>query len=347
LLYDAWRSIRAFFRGVGVRRRRRLALRGYDPVQEASYFILPLAPKLEMWGVDRQLSRVDFRQRNYFKRRRREVPGARILFIASDPAFAFGERADPGMRNLGACKLSMERDRIFYLTGDYHHYERRTVADSIHVIAGGGGAFLHGTRIAPQVGPPLARAYPDAQTSRMLVALVPLRLMLGQAGLLVHLAAALLAAIELAAAQKGTAALSMTSGIVTLGVCTFLYFVAGHHRAHPWRIAAASVPFGIAIGVMPMLLKLALPRVVPTMAGDTAVMIVYALAAAFIFGFFLMSVAIAGLEAQQAFTVLGHPGFKHFVRMCVHPNGTIEAWVIGKDDPLDERAPAVVDKFVW
>jgi hypothetical protein len=347
LLYDAWRSIRAFFRGVGVRRRRRLALRGYEPVQEASYFAMPLTATLEMWGVDRQLSRLDFRQRNFFKRRRRDAAAARILFVASDPAFAFGERHDLGMRNLGACKLAFDRDEVFYLTGDYHHYERRTLGRSTHVIAGGGGAFLHGTRIAPYPGDAPVCAYPDAAMSRTLVAQVPLKLMLGQAGLLVHLAAALIASAELAAAQRSAAALSITTGVITFGICAFLYFIAGHHRAHPRRIAAASVPFGVALGVMPTMLKLALPQVVPRLAGDTGVMVVYALAASFIFGFFLMSVAIAGLEAQQAFTVLGHPGFKHFVRMCVHPSGKIEAWTIGKDDPLDDRPPAIVDRFVW
>src|SRR5688572_10249257 len=45
--------VRAFFKGVSVRRRRRLTLRGYEPIQEASYFAFPLAKGLEMWGVDR------------------------------------------------------------------------------------------------------------------------------------------------------------------------------------------------------------------------------------------------------------------------------------------------------
>jgi hypothetical protein len=347
LLMDLWRSVRAFFRGTGIRRRRRLALRGYEPVQEASYFVLPLAPGLDVWGVDRQLTRIDFRQRNFFKRRRRDIPDHRILYVASDPAYAFGERHDIGQRSLGACKLSLERDQVFYLTGDFHHYERRTFGRSIHVIAGGGGAFLHGTRIAADRGAPADCAYPNRATCKKLVAQVPLRLVLGQAGLLVHLSAAVVAAIELAWAEKSNTAFGVTTALITLGFCVCLYLVAGHQRAHPRTIAAASVPFGVALGVLPMLLKLALPKVVPTLAGDTGVIVVYAFAAAFLFGFFLMSVAVAGLEEQQAFTVLGHPGFKHFVRMCVHPDGKIEAWAIGKDDPLDAKRPAIVDKFTW
>ncbi len=142
------RSTRAFFRGVSIRRRRRLVLRGYEPVQEASYFALPLAPGLDLWGADRQLGRVDFRQRTYFTKRRKKNPDAAVLFIAGDPAMAYGQRNDPGARMLAACRLNMERDRVFYLAGDFHHYERRSVGKSLHVIAGGGGAFLHGTRIA-------------------------------------------------------------------------------------------------------------------------------------------------------------------------------------------------------
>ena len=98
---------------------------------------------------------------------------------------------------------------------------------------------------------------------------------------------------------------------------------------------------------MPMALKLMLPRVVQTLAGDSAVMVVYAFAGSFLFGLFLMTVAIVGLEHQQAFAVLGHPGFKHFVRMCISPDGKVEAWVIGKDDVLAPGGPSLIDQWRW
>ena len=60
-----------------------------------------------------------------------------------------------------------------------------------------------------------------------------------------------------------------------------------------------------------------------------------------------MLLAVFGLEHQQAFTVLGHPGFKHFVRLCVHPDGRVEAWTIGKDDMLSDTAPLLIDRFEW
>ncbi|HEX3345866.1 MAG TPA: hypothetical protein VHS09_14880, partial [Polyangiaceae bacterium] len=121
----AWRGVRAFVAGGKIRRPRRLALTGYDPVQDASYWALPLAPGLEAWGVDRQLGRLDYRQRLFFADRRRAAPSGRLLFVAPDPALAFGEKHAPGQKMLSACRLSLEKDAVLYLTGDAHHYERR------------------------------------------------------------------------------------------------------------------------------------------------------------------------------------------------------------------------------
>jgi len=76
-------------------------------------------------------------------------------------------------------------------------------------------------------------------------------------------------------------------------------------------------------------------------------MLVYAFVAALLFGIFLTLCALGGLEMQQVFTVLGHPGFKHFVRMRVSPDGKIDAWVIGKDDPLVASGPWLIDRWTW
>jgi hypothetical protein len=342
-----FRSVRAFFSGVAIRRRRRLVLRGYIPVQEASYFALPLAPGLDLFGADRQLGRVDFRQRSYFSKWRKKHPDRAVLFVAGDPALAYGTRNDPGWRMLHACRLSLERDRVFFLAGDFHHYERRRVKRSLHVIAGGGGAFLHGTRIGPypkEAGDPEV-AYPSGAASRRLVAQVPVKLMVGRAGWLVHLALAVLAAIELAAAGQGTSALVATSLLLSLLLCFALYFVA-HEGQGKRAIALLATPFGLALGLLPMALRLSVERL-PAMAGDPAVMIATAFIGSLVFGFYLMLLAAMGLEHQQAFTVLGHPGFKHFVRLCIHPDGRIEGWAIGKDDMLSDTAPLLIDRFEW
>jgi len=346
-LMSFFRSVRAFFSGVAIKRRSRLVLRGYVPVQEASYFALPLAPGLDLFGADRQLGRVDFRQRSYFSKWRKKHPDRAVLFVAGDPALAYGARNDPGWRMLAACRLSMDRDRVFFLAGDFHHYERRSVKKSLHVIAGGGGAFLHGTRIGPypkDYGEPQV-AYPSGAASRKLVAQVPLKLMVGRAGWLVHLALALLAAIELAAARSGTSALVATSLLLSLFLSFALYFVA-HEGQAKRSIAMLATPFGVGLGLLPMALRLSVERL-PAMAGDPAVMIATAFVGSLIFGFYLMFLAVMGLEHQQAFTVLGHPGFKHFVRLCVHADGRVEAWTIGKDDMLSDTPPLLIDRFEW
>src|SRR4029079_19104083 len=135
-----------------IRRAMRHALRGYTPVQEASYWVLPLAPGLDLWGVDRQFRDADSRQRVFFARRRSEVPAQKVVFVAPDPALAYGEPNELGARLLEATGFALKSERLFSLTGDAHHYERQEVAGSLHVIAGGGGAFLHGSRIAPTSG---------------------------------------------------------------------------------------------------------------------------------------------------------------------------------------------------
>lgn len=340
-------SARAFFKGIGIRRRRRLVLRGYVPVQEASYFAMPLAPGLDLFGADRQLGRVDFRQRSYFTKWRKKHPDRAVLFVAGDPASAYGVRNDPGARMLSACRLSLERDRVLFIAGDFHHYERRRMNRSMHVVAGGGGAFLHGTRIGPypaDTGEPDA-AYPSGAASRKLVAQVPLKLAYGRAGWLVHLALGLVALIELAAGPKGTTALVGTSLVMSFVLSLSLYFVA--HQGHgKRRIAMLAIAFGVTLGLLPMALRLSVSQL-PGMAGDPAVILVTAFGGSLIFGVYLMLLAMLGLEHQQAFTVLGHPGFKHFVRLCVHPDGRVEGWTVGKDDMLAEGPPLLIDHFEW
>jgi hypothetical protein len=276
--------------------------------------------------------------------------GDRVLFISADPAIAYGLRNDPGARMLAACRLSFGSDDIFYLTGDFHHYERRKMGPtSLHVIAGGGGAFLHGTRISPYpepAGPP-ACVYPTAAMSRQLAAQVPLKLLLGRAGFVAHNAFALVGLIEMYMGARSPLHALAVGGSASAVFALLLYLIAGHQGFSPRRIAMYSLPFGLVLGLLPAFLRQMLPGWVPALAGDGAVIVIYAFVGALVFGLFLMTMAILGLEHQQAFTVLGHPGFKHFVRLCVHPNGRVEGWVIGKDDMLAPGKPVVIDTFQW
>jgi hypothetical protein len=347
--------MRAFLAGGGKRRRRRLVLLGYTAVQEASYFALPLAPGMDLWGVDRQLGRLDFRQRTFFRKLRALGPHHALMLCASDPFSAYGEPNKPGVQILEAVGLDTKKDRFLYLTGDYHHYERRNVDRAVQVIGGGGGAFLHGTRInqfsvsrlaqgnSREIARP-AMTYPSAAVSRKLLSGVPFKLVGGRAGYLVHLAGALVAWLELSAADWSALSYTSTVGGVVLGTTALLYFIAGHGSAHPRSILAVAVPFGVVLGVVPALLGIVLGPLVPPHFGWVLVLFA-AFVLTFVFGVFLTANAVLGLEHQQAFTVLGHTGFKHFTRLCVHPDGKVEAYAIGKDDPLAEAAATLLDQF--
>ena len=57
-------------------------------------------------------------------------------------------RAGPARRWSRTCTSIWPSRETFVLTGDIHHYERLERGKLLHVIAGGGGAFLHPARIA-------------------------------------------------------------------------------------------------------------------------------------------------------------------------------------------------------
>ncbi len=345
------RSISAFARGTVLKRRRRLVLRGYEPFQEASYFAFRLAKDLELWGVDRQLGRVDFRQRTFFKHRRAQSPNARIVFVAADPASAYGERNDAGAKMLAACKLDPAKDALLYLSGDFHHYERRKLGpQTMQVIAGGGGAFLHGTRInehTKDVGEPEA-AYPTRNMSRQLALQAPFKLFAGRSGFSVHTLMMITCVLQLPFAHGGTALTLAGAMAISFGLWLIMYF-AGHEGgpSHKVKRAVLALPFAVVLGSLaPTLYALALKTKL-AFAAAPVVILLYGFAGAGLFGVYLTLMALLGYEHQQAFTILGHPGFKHFVRLCVHPSGRVEGWTIGKDDALAPGAPALIDHFAW
>lgn len=347
LIRSAYQSLQAIVRGGTVYRVARLALRGYTPVQEASHWALPLAPGLDLWGVDRQLRQLDFRQRTFFIERRAERPEDRIVFLAPDPALALGDRNPAGQAMLGACRLTLESDRVLYLCGDLHHYERRPVGDSLHVIAGGGGAFLHGTRIPPSPEGAAACAYPDAATSRRLILRLPWKLMAGTAGFLPHMLFALLGALQLRALDHGPVAGMVTTTLVALAYIIGFTLAVRGRRARLVTTLAITVSFGLAVALAPLLLQKLILLLTHGVYHDGLVVVVHAAFGAFLFGALMMTLALTGREHEEGFAALGHPGFRHFMRIRIDEGGGLEAWVIGKDDPLGPGPPVLIDHFAW
>jgi hypothetical protein len=347
LAQEALESLGAFVRGSHVKRLSRLILAGYKAVQEASYWALPVAPGLDLWGVDGQLRNADFRQRVFFANRRAGPQPGRILFVAPDPALAFGEPNDPGVKLLEACPLSLDSDKLFYLTGDAHHYERLTTKQSIHVIAGGGGAFLHGTRISrgPGTAPPDC-VYPSKKESLRLALGMPPRLAAGTAGFLPHGLFAFLAAFTLILG-RGPASIALVVVSIMAFVTVGLSFAVRTRVQRPAATWMVSTVFGVILGLAPLGLRFFLQHVLPRLGGFWPVVVGQAFLGSFILGMFLFVLELTGIDHQHGFAVLGHPGFRHFVRLCVHTSGKVEGFVIGKDDPLGEGAPVLVDRFFW
>lgn len=348
LAEEAIESLRALIRRSTVKSRTRLELKGYDSIQETSYWALPLAPGLDLWGVDRQLRDADFRQRFFFSQRRAEAQPRRILFVVSDPALAYGEPNEPGQKLLEACDLSLAEDRVFFLTGDIHHYERLHVGKSLHVIAGGGGAFLHGSRFALGSGTfPADFVYPDRKTSQRLALGVPLHVAAGTAGFLPHGLFALIAVLELLALRRGPIMSVVLFAILTIIQIVGLALAARERLQRPAATWLLSTLFGLILGFSPLGIYVVWNWLVPWLHPFAPVVLIHIFVGSFVFGLFLLALEITGLDHYHAFAALGHPGFRHFVRLCVHPNGKVEGFVIGKDDPLGAGPPVLIDRFTW
>ena len=164
-----------------------IALRGYSPVQDASYFALRLPWQWDLWAVDiqRDKGHIDARQIAFFTTIDRRRPESQVepeprklILLNSIPAVEAGQRnlfveheldrvVESADANLPKYQLRLD------IAGDTHNYQRydlgaETVAPGgkrLAVVAGGGGGFLHPTHNMP--GPlPVQKTYPTPEDSR-------------------------------------------------------------------------------------------------------------------------------------------------------------------------------------
>ena len=89
-------------------------------------------------------------------------------------------------------------------------------------------------------------------------------------------------------------------------------------RAARGRSLAVALAHGPALALAPIGVAWLLARFMPAVAFGLVDVAVMALVGPLIIGHFLLTLVVTGLEHHQAYAVLGHPGFKHFVRLCVH-----------------------------
>lgn len=357
--YAEW--AREFVRGGQVEKPRTLALAGYTAAQGASYFALPVAPGISMLAVDRQLKAIDTRQREFFASYLDRNVGTAPWVILPDPVFAFGQPSPTGGESIRALRLTLSARPHLVLSGDIHHYRRDVDGPTVHVTAGGGGAFLHPAQIARRDGRIAVTEWPGPAQSRALLLQVPWKIALGSSGVLPHLAA--LAVFSPILLRTDSAPPGVV-GIAFLMVLFTLLFAAigGARRNRAVLLPALATSallggacFGLRVLVVGFLHGELGALASRYAAGSVAVaasglsLLVASIVGAFVFGAYLSALTLFGHENTQAFTALDHPGFKHFVRLRIRADGSaIDGWCLGLVDPLrDGETPVLVDSFTW
>lgn len=344
----------AFRIGRFVGKRPALPLEGYVPVQSATYFALRLAPDLDLWGADRQLRSIDFNQRCYFADARDTETHRGILLCTADPAYAFLEPNPAGQEILEALDVSLEKDGIFVLTGDTHHYCRQVFGEGLHVTAGGGGAFLHPARIHRKGIASPAAEFPGPRACFALALQIPWAIVHGRSGFLIHIALAILLAPLLGLELYDGHMSLWANGCIALILFVACLLLGGWRSKNALTIGTLALLTGGVIGFLPLLLHLVLHPLIaglhiPALAVNAAEFAAAVYGGTLAFGTYLTLLTVLGLEQHQAFSALAHPGFKHFVRLRVRKSGeAIDGWVFGKVDPLNPTDPLLlVDRFTW
>lgn len=356
--YADW--AREFMKGGHIEKPKTLNLLGYQPVQSASYFLLPLTAKIHLFAVDRQLKRMDYRQRRFFNDWRLQHPEVTPWVVLPDPPLKFGEPAKNGMLMIRALGLRLGDDRAWIMTGDIHHYERWSEQRTDFVTAGGGGAFLHPARIYKRDRAPRDVEWPGPRQSARLLMGVPWKVARGRSGFIPHLVYALMFAPQIYIALGGeTFSLQLGAQVgATLSVffVTVLVYalIGGVRRGRRVIVSCLAAAVGAVTAVLPLAAVAGVPALVglleleiPLTLVALATLALSCFVSAFVFGTYLALLTRVGLEHTQAFTALDHPGFKHFLRLRVRAGeDRVDVWCIGLTDPLAKKAaPELIDHF--
>ena len=354
--YAEW--TREFVRGGKIEKPKALALTGYQPVQQASYFALPLTSRLHLFAIDRQLRNLDTRQVRFFEAWRMRYPEATPWVLLPDPLFAFGKPSSTGTAMVEQLGLDLESKPSFLLSGDVHHYERMQRGGALHVTAGGGGAFLHPAPLERRARIAAESEWPTARQSRALLGQVPWKVMRGNSGFLPHfvLAALFLPAMNIGLHQFERVGFIVTAPILITVLTTIIYSLIGGVRKGGFLVFALSLGAGLATATIPVFASFVFVRVAQSAHVNLPLWVIAALTfavavfyGAFVFGVFLALLTVLGLEETQAFTALDHPGFKHFLRLRVRKDGSaVDLWCLGLTDPLSPSAKAeLVDEATF
>jgi len=158
--------------------------------------------------------------------------------------------------------------------------------------------------------------------------------------------------VGLRAGAERMDAVSVGAAALAAVVCAAL---AGLHKATYRAVVLLATAAGVLMALVPMATHAGFDKALAWLelspSPKTAALLVYGLSifgGAFVFGCYLAALALFGLNHDQAFAALGHPGYKHIVRMRARADGSaVDAWIIGLVDPLGGRAPVLVDHVTF
>ncbi len=349
---------REFVLGGQIDKPKTLDLTGYAPVQSASYFALPIAPGIGMLAVDRQLKNIDSRQQHFFVSWLNQNLAMSPWVVLPDPAYRFGGHSVTGSAMVESLGLNLTARPHFVLSGDVHQYRREVEGPSQFVTAGGGGAFLHPAPLRRKGLRPAAVEFPDAPQCRRLLWQVPWKVMFGRSGFLPHYVMLLMfvPAVSVGLRMYERTGVMVSAPLAITLIVTIVYALIGGIR----RGQRITLLYALVAAMMTAAVPIASSWLLDHLLGDAGVqlaplllagisLVAGVLGGTFIFGAYLALLTALGLENTQAFTALDHPGFKHFVRLRVHADGSaVDGWVVGMVDPLGSDAkPVLVDSFTW
>jgi len=333
-----------------------LVLHGYRAVQDASFWALPLTPHVRVHAVDRQLKELDGQQRKYFRADNDANAAQSRIVLLPDPILAFGKESRTGAASRDAIDLDTSKEGALVISGDIHHYRRERVGETLHVTAGGGGAFLHPAPMYRSGINEAEREWPSAEQSLSILRQVPFYIAAGRAGLILHaaMAAVFLPTLVIGGAWAGHAGLAPASVVAGILAAVAYTLIGGLRERLLAKVTLAALA-GVATAFVPTLTVLLMNVLQHELGfepsawvGGTVSLLMALGFGGFTFGAYLAALTRFGFEETQAFTALAHPGFKHFVRLRVRADGkAIDAWVIGLVDPLGRGAPVLVDRWTW
>jgi len=311
---------------------------------------------MELLAVDRQLTTTDSRQTEFLRDHYEARPHAATFAVLPDPVYAFGDASKTGTQMVESLHLDFVSRDTFILSGDIHHYERIEKDKLLHIISGGGGAFLHPARIA-EGGLFSTVVWPGVPQCRNLLREVPWKLAVGRSGFLPHNGLLLLFALAyiLNHFVYRYTGLVISASVLTTAFIGGIYSLIGGVTRRP-KVLLVAFAAALATVMLPIGGTFLLNRALETIGWSESVFImgvaglaIGVFVGAFVFGCYLALLTLLGYENMQAFTVLDHPGFKNFVRLRVRADGSgIDGWCIGAANPLgDDVNPVLVDHFSW